>query len=151
MNVPLTEVQKRDPKGLYKKVAAGEIKGFTGIDAPYEAPEKPDIDLPNWDMSIEECVQTLIAALKREGVLSGGAYDESGLPVPPGFDGEVRMHSFDGARPCLTSSRGARFAVARGQAARQAEHARQGARRGGDPAQDPHDGHRPQLAPGALA
>ena len=96
MNVPLTEVQKRDPKGLYKKVgcaclgprsrarasrdlrrgrrgrraqvAAGELKGFTGVDAPYEAPEKPDIDLPNWDMSIDECVATLIASLKKEGV-----------------------------------------------------------------------------------
>ena len=70
------------------QVAAGELKGFTGVDAPYEAPEKPDIDLPNWDMSIDECVATLIASLKKEGVLSGGPYDASGLPVPPGFDGE---------------------------------------------------------------
>lgn len=70
------------------QVAAGELKGFTGVDAPYEAPERPDIDLPNWEMSIEECVSTLISSLKKEGVLSGGAYDESGLPVPPGFDGE---------------------------------------------------------------
>ena len=69
-------------------MAAGELKGFTGVDAPYEAPEKPDIDLPNWDMSIDECVATLIASLKKEGVLSGGPYDASGLPVPPGFDGE---------------------------------------------------------------
>jgi len=88
MNIPLSVAQDRDPKGLYAKVAAGELKGFTGVDAPYEAPERPDIDLPNWEMSIEECVSTLISSLKKNGVLSGGAYDESGLPVPPGFDGE---------------------------------------------------------------
>mgnify|MGYP003313269981 CR=1 FL=1 len=47
MNVPIDEVQKRDPKGLYAKVAAGEIKSFTGMsaDAPYEAPLHPEVDL----------------------------------------------------------------------------------------------------------
>ena len=41
-------------KGLYKKARAGEIKGFTGIDAPYEAPPNPDLDVPTENLSIEE-------------------------------------------------------------------------------------------------
>lgn len=45
VDTPLEVCESRDPKGLYKKARAGEIKGFTGIDAPYEAPEKPEIHL----------------------------------------------------------------------------------------------------------
>ena len=43
VDVPLAEAEKRDPKGLYKKARAGEIKNFTGIDSPYEPPEAPEI------------------------------------------------------------------------------------------------------------
>eukprot|EP00635_Sarcinochrysidales_sp_CCMP3193_P013541 CAMPEP_0118904606 /NCGR_PEP_ID=MMETSP1166-20130328/9000_1 /TAXON_ID=1104430 /ORGANISM="Chrysoreinhardia sp, Strain CCMP3193" /LENGTH=1143 /DNA_ID=CAMNT_0006843863 /DNA_START=17 /DNA_END=3448 /DNA_ORIENTATION=+ len=85
MNVNLDTVQERDPKGLYAKVAAGEITGFTGVDAPYEAPLTPEIDLPNSEMSIEECVAALIDRLQKEGVLEGGPTDPSGLPLPPGY------------------------------------------------------------------
>ena len=82
-----TQVQKRDPKGLYAKVAAGEIKSFTGMsaDAPYEAPLHPEVDLPNRDLSVDECVQRLLDVLRREGVLEGGVTDPSGLPLPPGY------------------------------------------------------------------
>ena len=82
-----TQVQKRDPKGLYAKVAAGEIKSFTGMsaDAPYEAPLHPEVDLPNRDLSVDECVQRLLDVLRREGVLEGGITDPSGLPLPPGY------------------------------------------------------------------
>ncbi|KAJ8599325.1 hypothetical protein CTAYLR_005348 [Chrysophaeum taylorii] len=85
MNVPLETVQDRDPKGLYAKVAAGEITGFTGVDAPYEAPIQPDIDLPNQELSIEECVAQLLERLRVEGVLVGGPTNPSGLPLPPGY------------------------------------------------------------------
>ncbi|KAJ8611983.1 hypothetical protein CTAYLR_004384 [Chrysophaeum taylorii] len=71
MNVPLETVQERDPKGLYAKVAAGEIKGFTGVDAPYEAPLKPDIDLPNQQLTVDECVEILLERLEAEGALTG--------------------------------------------------------------------------------
>ena len=87
MNVPLDVVQERDPKGLYAKVAAGELKGFTGVDAPYEQPLHPDVDLPNWDLELDECVRILIEKLRVEGVLDGGPSDPSGLPLPPGFTG----------------------------------------------------------------
>lgn len=50
----LEVVEQRDPKGLYKKARAGEIKGFTGIDAPYEAPETMEIHLKTDQMSVEE-------------------------------------------------------------------------------------------------
>ena len=69
------------------KVAAGEIKSFTGMsaDAPYEAPLHPEVDLPNRDLSVDECVQRLLDVLRREGVLEGGVTDPSGLPLPPGY------------------------------------------------------------------
>jgi len=85
MNVPLEIVQDRDPKGLYAKVAAGELKGFTGVDAPYEVPLHADIDLPNWELSLDECVRVLLDKLHVAGVLQGGSTDPSGLPLPPGF------------------------------------------------------------------
>ncbi|GAB5030962.1 sulfate adenylyltransferase [Nannochloropsis oceanica] len=87
MDVPLDVVQDRDPKGLYKKVAAGEIKGFTGVDAPYEPPLEPEIILPNYKMSIEECVAVFMQKLRAEGVLEGGDVYPKGLPLPDG--GEV--------------------------------------------------------------
>ena len=54
-------------------------------DAPYEAPLHPEVDLPNRDLSVEECVQRLLDVLRREGVLEGGITDPSGLPLPPGY------------------------------------------------------------------
>ncbi|MUK87448.1 adenylyl-sulfate kinase [Ornithinibacillus sp. L9] len=59
----------RDPKGLYKKVRDGEIKGFTGIDSPYEAPVAPEITLDTDIQSIEESVQTIVSYLKTKGYL----------------------------------------------------------------------------------
>lgn len=61
--------ESRDPKGLYKKVRAGEIKGFTGIDAPYEAPMDPEITVDTDLQSPEESVQTIVSYLKKKGYL----------------------------------------------------------------------------------
>jgi len=87
MDVPLSVVQDRDPKGLYAKVDAGEIKGFTGVDAPYEPPIDPELDLKNYEMTIEESVNVLLRLLQKEGVLEGGQPPIKGLPSPDG--GEI--------------------------------------------------------------
>ena len=69
VDVPLAEAEKRDPKGLYKKARAGEIKNFTGISDPYEAPEAPELVLPSHQLSLEQEVEILIDLLKKRGVL----------------------------------------------------------------------------------
>jgi len=67
VDVPLEVVEVRDPKGLYKKARAGEIKGFTGIDAPYEAPENAEIHVRTDLMSVVECVNTILYVLDNVG------------------------------------------------------------------------------------
>ncbi len=61
--------EQRDPKGLYKKARAGEIKGFTGIDDPYEAPASAELHLKTHEMSVEESVQALLDLLEDQGLL----------------------------------------------------------------------------------
>lgn len=61
--------EARDPKGLYKKARAGEIKGFTGIDAPYEEPVNPEITIETDKQTLEESVQVIIDYLKKTGYL----------------------------------------------------------------------------------
>ena len=63
----LAEAEKRDPKGLYKKARAGEIKNFTGIDDPYEAPDQPEIHLHTDQMTLEEEVQIILDHLIENG------------------------------------------------------------------------------------
>jgi len=62
--------ETRDPKGLYKKARAGEIPEFTGISAPYEAPEKPELVLDTAKLSVEESVGRLLGHLEAQGILS---------------------------------------------------------------------------------
>ncbi|MGH8461244.1 MAG: adenylyl-sulfate kinase [Stenotrophobium sp.] len=69
VDCPLAVAEGRDPKGLYKKARAGQIKHFTGIDDPYEAPEHPEIHLHTDRMTLEQEVATLIAALETRGIL----------------------------------------------------------------------------------
>jgi adenylylsulfate kinase len=61
--------EKRDPKGLYKKARAGEIKNFTGISDPYEAPEKPELVLDSNTKGIDELADEVVAFLKSKGLL----------------------------------------------------------------------------------
>lgn len=63
VNTPLEVCESRDPKGLYKKARAGEIKGFTGIDDPYETPEDPEIEIDTTQYSIEHAAERLIEEL----------------------------------------------------------------------------------------
>lgn len=65
----LAEAEKRDPKGLYKKARAGEIKNFTGIDDPYEAPTNPEIHLHTDQMTLEEEVTIVIEYLVEKGII----------------------------------------------------------------------------------
>jgi adenylylsulfate kinase len=65
----LAEAEKRDPKGLYKKARAGEIKNFTGIDDPYEAPTAPEIHLHTDQMTLEEEVQIILDYLTNNNVI----------------------------------------------------------------------------------
>jgi len=64
VDCPLEEVERRDPKGLYKKARSGVIKNFTGIDSPYEAPENPEIRLNTAVLSAEEAASQVIAWLE---------------------------------------------------------------------------------------
>lgn len=69
VDVPLAVAEERDPKGLYKKARAGEIKGFTGIDDPYEAPEAPDLVLNSHQMSLEDEVDAVLKLLSERNIL----------------------------------------------------------------------------------
>jgi adenylyl-sulfate kinase len=69
MDTPLDTCEDRDPKGLYKKARAGEIKRFTGIDSPYEVPPHPEVRLDTSTMSVDECVEVLINHLARNSLI----------------------------------------------------------------------------------
>lgn len=60
INTPLEVCEARDVKGLYKKARKGEIKGFTGIDSPYEAPVNPDLEILTENQSVQESVDTIL-------------------------------------------------------------------------------------------
>ncbi|MCG3147089.1 MAG: Bifunctional enzyme CysN/CysC [Verrucomicrobiae bacterium] len=64
VNAPVEVCEQRDPKGLYKKARAGQIQNFTGISAPYEAPEKPEVEVRTDTQSAAECVAQIIDYLK---------------------------------------------------------------------------------------
>lgn len=71
VHAPLEVCESRDPKGLYKKARAGEIKGFTGIDDPYQPPENPELILNSADHSPEALADEVIAYLKSAGKMRG--------------------------------------------------------------------------------
>ena len=70
VDASLETCEARDPKGLYKKARAGEIKGFTGIDDPYEAPENPELVLDSNSKGIGELAAEVIAWLDAKGLLT---------------------------------------------------------------------------------
>lgn len=69
IDTPLAVCEQRDPKGLYKKARAGEIKSFTGIDSVYEAPRHPDIHIKTDKLSVTEAVNQLITQLEAKGII----------------------------------------------------------------------------------
>jgi bifunctional enzyme CysN/CysC len=72
IDTPLAEAERRDVKGLYKKARQGELKNFTGIDSPYEAPEHAEIRIDTTALSAQQAADQIVAHLSRAGML--GAY-----------------------------------------------------------------------------
>jgi adenylylsulfate kinase len=70
VSTALETCEARDPKGLYKKARAGQIPEFTGISAPYEAPERPELVLDTGSLSVEESVGALLRFLEEKGYLA---------------------------------------------------------------------------------
>lgn len=69
VDCPLSVAEERDPKGLYKKARKGEIKNFTGIDDPYEAPEAPEIVIDTSKLSVADCAAVILEYLKKNKIL----------------------------------------------------------------------------------
>ncbi|MDE3129664.1 MAG: adenylyl-sulfate kinase [Acidobacteriota bacterium] len=69
VDTPLAVAERRDPKGLYRRARRGEIRQFTGIDSPYEAPESPEITLDTVAFTPRRCALTVLVALARAGRL----------------------------------------------------------------------------------
>ena len=63
VNTPLEECERRDPKGLYARARAGELPGMTGIDDPYEPPERPELELRPLEQAVPEAVAAVLALL----------------------------------------------------------------------------------------
>jgi len=69
VDTPLAVAEARDPKGLYKKARRGELRNFTGIDSPYEAPEAPEIRIDTTQLSAEQAAEAVFEKLRGEGVI----------------------------------------------------------------------------------
>lgn len=79
-DTPIDICETRDVKGIYKKARAGEIADFTGISAPYEVPAKPEITVDTGTLELDNCVQQLIDAITKRGVISPENHrDRSGI------------------------------------------------------------------------
>lgn len=72
----LEQCEKRDVKGLYKKARAGIVKGFTGIDSPYEVPENPEVKIFTENRDVEDCVQQIVEVLQAEGIIPRSAVEK---------------------------------------------------------------------------
>ncbi|MDF5722457.1 MAG: adenylyl-sulfate kinase [Rhizonema sp. PD37] len=81
VNAPLSVCEKRDVKGLYKKARSGEIKGFTGIDDPYEPPLNPEVECQTDCETITESVTKVVTQLKRFGYVQ--SEKEALTRIPP--------------------------------------------------------------------
>ena len=96
VHAPLETCEERDPKGLYKKARAGIIKGFTGIDAPYEEPTNPEIVVNTAEQSIEECCNVIIDFLIKRRVINAPEEISSldkGRTIALDFDGVIHAYS----------------------------------------------------------
>jgi bifunctional enzyme CysN/CysC len=69
VDAPLTVAENRDPKGLYKKARRGELKNFTGVDSPYEAPEHAEVHLDTTSFAPEQGASMVIERLQRAGII----------------------------------------------------------------------------------
>ena len=69
IDTPIGVAEQRDPKGLYKKARRGELKNFTGIDSPYEAPVNAEIRIDTTAMTAESAAEQIVAVLQTQGML----------------------------------------------------------------------------------
>jgi adenylylsulfate kinase len=76
VHCPIEECEKRDPKGVYRKARKGEIRNLTGLSAPYEEPENPQITLETDKKNIEECVNILLSYLIKNGYITEKLLDK---------------------------------------------------------------------------
>ncbi len=70
IDTPMSVCEQRDPKGLYKRARAGEVKDFTGIDSNYDMPKSPEIHVKTAEKSIAECAQQIVSHLAKQGFIS---------------------------------------------------------------------------------
>ena len=70
VNAPLDVCEERDPKGLYKKARAGEIKNFTGISDPYEAPENAELTVDTGSQTLDESAEVVLNYLESKGYIT---------------------------------------------------------------------------------
>jgi bifunctional enzyme CysN/CysC len=71
VDTPLAEAERRDPKGLYRKARQGQLKNFTGIDSPYQAPESPEVHVDTTAAGPEDAADSILQALQERGILGG--------------------------------------------------------------------------------
>ena len=69
IDTPIEIAEERDPKGLYKKARSGSLPNFTGIDSPYEPPLEPELRLDTANKTVDACVQSLVAMIRKEVIL----------------------------------------------------------------------------------
>jgi len=69
VDTEIAEAERRDPKGLYRKARAGELRNFTGIDSPYEEPESPEIHLRTGELTAEAAADQVVSALRAAGMI----------------------------------------------------------------------------------
>jgi len=70
VDTPLEICKQRDPKGLYARALEGKIKNFTGIDSPYEAPEKAEIVVDTSEGSAEDAAASIVAAMRERQIIT---------------------------------------------------------------------------------
>ena len=73
VDTPLDVAEQRDVKGLYKKARAGQLKNFTGIDSPYEAPESPELRIDTTALSADEAAARVVDHLRASGAIVAAA------------------------------------------------------------------------------
>jgi mono/diheme cytochrome c family protein len=86
VDTPIDVCMQRDPKGLYEKAKSGAIKNFTGIDSPYESPEKPELTIKTVDASPEVQAEAIVAYLRQvKPVHNQTAKSTYKIPLPPAY------------------------------------------------------------------
>jgi len=104
VDTQLDVCEARDPKHLYARARAGEIKGFTGVDAPYEAPASPDLAVHAGLMGVDECARTVLRFLHERGILASHEVEHLGpVRVPELFVPEERREAVAAEAAALPS------------------------------------------------